>query len=56
MTLPPLYKYLNVGFQDVILAHLNDPPTCASPMREKLELIQQVYRTNPKAADLVKAG
>jgi Protein of unknown function (DUF2971) len=43
------------GFQDVILAHLNDPPTCASPMREKLELIQQVYRTNPKAADLVKA-
>jgi hypothetical protein len=48
-------KKLSEGFQDVILAHLNDPPTCASPMREKLALIQQAYRTNPKAADLVKA-
>ena len=100
MTLPPLYKYLNVrgakltlsnrtfrhakpsdfndiedmtvqsifaeeteaalkrlseGFIDVILAHLNDPPTCASPMREKLILIQQAYRNNPKAAELAKA-
>jgi hypothetical protein len=100
MTLPPLYKYLNVrgakltlgnrtfrhakpsdfndiedmtvqsifpeetevalkrlseGFTDVILAHLDDPPTCASPMREKLALIQQAYRNNPKAAELVKA-
>src|SRR5438105_1581418 len=100
MTLPPLYKYLNVqgakltlgnrcfrhakpsdfndiedmtiqsifpdetevalkklseGFTDVVLAHLNDPPTCASPLREKLALIQKVYATNPKAAEIVKA-
>src|SRR5882672_5415192 len=100
MTLPPLYKYLNVqgakltlgnrtfrhakpsdfndiedmtvqsifpeetevalkrlseGFPDVILAHLDDPPTCASPMREMLAFIQQTFRNNPKAGDLVKA-
>jgi hypothetical protein len=48
-------KKLSNGFQDVILAHLYDPPTCASPMREKLAQIQKAYRTNPKAADLVKA-
>jgi hypothetical protein len=28
-------KRLSEGFTDVILAHLNDPPTCASPMREQ---------------------
>jgi Protein of unknown function (DUF2971) len=100
MSLPPLYKYLNVegakltlgnrtfkhakpsdfndledltinsllpeeteaaltrlsnGFADVILKHLNDPPTCSSPMREKVALIQHVYRTNPKAAEMAKA-
>jgi hypothetical protein len=100
MTLPPLYKYLNVqgakltlgnrtfrhakpsdfndiedmtvqsifpeetevalkrlseGFPDVILAHLDDPPTCASPMREMLAFIQQTFRNNPKAEELVKA-
>jgi Protein of unknown function (DUF2971) len=48
-------KRLSEGFTDVILAHLDDPPTCASPMREKLALIQQAYRNNPKAAELVKA-
>src|ERR1700722_7422643 len=48
-------KHLSEGFTDVVLAHLNDPPTCASPMREKLALIQQAYRNNPMAAELVKA-
>src|SRR5258707_1322369 len=46
---------LSEGFTDVILAHLDDPPACASPMREKLALIQQAYRNNPKASELVKA-
>jgi hypothetical protein len=46
---------LSNGFTDVILQHLNDPPTCSSAMREKVALIQHVYRTNPKAAELVKA-
>ncbi len=49
-------KKLSDGFTEVILQHLNDQPTCSSPMREKLALIQQVYRTNPKAAQLLKAG
>ncbi len=48
-------KHLSEGFTDVILAHLDDPPTCASPMREQLALIQQAYRDSPKAADFVKA-
>ena len=48
-------KKLSDGFTEVILQHLNDQPTCSSPMREKVALIQQVYRTNPKAAQLVKA-
>ena len=100
MTLPPLYKYLDVqgakltlgngtfkhakpsdfndiedltiqsifpeeteaaltklsnGFNDVILQHLNDRPTCSSPMREKVAYIQHAYRTNPKAAEIEKA-
>lgn len=46
---------LSNGFTDVILQHLNDRPTCSSPMREKVALIQRVYRTNPKAAEIVKA-
>ena len=46
---------LSNGFNDVILRHLNDRPTCSSPMREKVALIQHVYRTNPKAAEIVKA-
>jgi len=46
---------LEDGFTDVILAHLHDPPTCNSPMKEKLAVIQHVYRTNPKAAEIVKA-
>jgi hypothetical protein len=40
---------------DVILQHLNEPPTCSSPMREKVALIQHVYRTNPKAPEILKA-
>lgn len=46
---------LSNGFTDVILRHVNDQPTCSSPMREKVALIQHVYRTNPKAAAIVKA-
>jgi len=100
MTLPPLYKYLDVsgvkltignrtfkhakpsdfndtedltiqsifaedteealkkiagGFPDVILRHLDEEPTCSSPMKEKIRVIQQVCRANPGAADLVRA-
>jgi len=43
------------SFTDVILQHLNDTPTCASPMKEKLSVIQAMYRKNPAAADAIKA-
>lgn len=46
---------LSAGFTDVILQHLNEQPTCASPMREKVALMQSVYRNNPNAAAVVKA-
>ena len=100
MTLPPLYKYLDVsgakltlgnktlklarpsdfndvddltiqsifpedtaealkkiagGFTDMILRHLDEEPTCSSPMKEQIRAIQQVYRANPDAADLGRA-
>jgi len=100
MTLPPLYKYLDVsgakltlanrtfkhakpsdfndvddltvqsmfsedieealkkiagGYIDVILRHLDEEPTCSSPMKEKLMAIQQVYQANPGAIDLIQA-
>lgn len=42
-------------FTGVILAHLNDPPTCASPMREMIALIQRAYRANPDLAAIVEA-
>ena len=48
-------KKLTSGFTDVILQHLNDPPTCGSPIKEKVALLQLVYRTNPGAADAIKA-
>lgn len=46
---------LSNGFTDLILQHLDDPPTCSSPMREKVALIQYIFRTNPKAPEIVKA-
>ncbi len=46
---------LSNGFTDVIFQHLNDPPTCSSHMRERVAIIQHIYRTNPKAAEIVKA-
>src|SRR3569832_54513 len=99
MTLPPLYKYLDVqgakltlrnrtfkhakpsdfndtedltiegifteplelackraseGAIDVIAANLDTPPTCASPMKEKLALMQGALRANPSAVARIK--
>ncbi|MEQ9519943.1 MAG: DUF2971 domain-containing protein [Parvibaculum sp.] len=48
-------KKMANGFLDVILQHLNDPPTCNSPNREKVMLMQQTFRTDPSAADFIKA-
>lgn len=48
-------KKIADGMTDVILQHLSDPPTCLSPLKEKVALIQHVYRNNPEAADVVKA-
>lgn len=43
------------GFTDVILTHLDEVPTCSAPMKEKVELLQSVFRANPDAATMIKA-
>lgn len=48
-------KKIADGFTDVILRYLVDEPTCGSPMKEKIKIIQQVYRENPGVAGLVRA-
>jgi hypothetical protein len=48
-------KLIAENFVDVLMKHLHDPPTCASPMKEKLALIQHALRQNPHAAELLKA-
>jgi hypothetical protein len=48
-------RKLTLGFTDVTFQHLSDPPTCNSPMKEKVALIQHAFLTNPKAADMIKA-
>jgi hypothetical protein len=43
------------NFTDVILRNLNRPPTCYNLlMRMQIALLQQVYRNDPDAAELVK--
>ncbi len=48
-------KKITAGFTGVILRHLDDEPTCSSPMKEQIRAIQQAYRANPGAADLGRA-
>jgi Protein of unknown function (DUF2971) len=43
------------GFTDVIMAHLDDPPTCHNvDLRGKVALLQAIYKTNPGAARIIK--
>jgi hypothetical protein len=42
-------------FIDVILRHLNEVPTCNSPLRAAIGYIQHLFRNDPEAANLVKA-
>ena len=43
------------GFTDAILRNLDKDPTCDSPRKEMLMVIQQAFRTNPDAAELAQA-
>ncbi|MBT5550727.1 MAG: DUF2971 domain-containing protein [Nitrospina sp.] len=99
MTLPPLYKYLDISgakltlgnktfkharpsdfndledltiqsifpedteealkkiagsFIDVILHNLDEEPTCSSPMKEQIRALQQAFRANPGAANIIR--
>ena len=48
-------RRLEGGFTEIILQHLNDPPTCAWPLREKLIRIQHGYRNNLGLVEKIKA-
>lgn len=47
-------RRLTGGFTNVILRNLDKEPTCSSPQKEMLELIQLAFRTHPEAADLAQ--
>lgn len=56
-TLEDACKIMYDGFTDTILKNINNPPTCTNEdMRLKVGLIQEAFRNNPAAADLVKAA
>lgn len=42
------------SFNDFILKNVNEPPTCDPPMRDKVALLQNIYRNDPAAADAVR--
>ncbi|MGB9429644.1 MAG: DUF2971 domain-containing protein [Gammaproteobacteria bacterium] len=48
-------KKIVSSFTDVILRHLDEEPTCSSPMKEKIRGIQKGCRANPNAVELVRA-
>jgi DUF2971 family protein len=48
-------REMESGFTDVIMMHLDDPPTCLNAgLRAKVALLQAVYKANPGAARLIK--
>ena len=47
---------LENSFVDVIIKHLDEPPTCDSPMREKLTLLQQALKLNREAEKVLREG
>ncbi|MGY3036596.1 hypothetical protein ACVIIV_005766 [Bradyrhizobium sp. USDA 4354] len=48
-------KRASEGVIDVIAANLDAPPTCASPMKERLALMQAALRADPSAVGRIKA-
>jgi hypothetical protein len=48
-------KQIEDGFTDVMMRHLNDPPTCLNiDMRKKVELLQAIFKANPDTAKRIK--
>jgi Protein of unknown function (DUF2971) len=48
-------REMESGFTDVIMGHLDDPPTCLNAgLRDKVALLQAIFKANPGAARLIK--
>lgn len=48
------YQEVVRSFIDVLIEHLDDQPTCTSPLREKILQLQAIYRKKPDAALHIK--
>lgn len=46
---------ITLNFTDLVLRHVDDKPTCASPIKEKLAILQYTFRMNPDAAKVIQA-
>jgi Protein of unknown function (DUF2971) len=42
------------GFIDVILANLDEKPTCSEALAKKVAELQKIFKANPKAAEIVR--
>ncbi len=48
-------REMESGFTDVIMGHLEHPPTCLNAgLRDKVALLQAIFKANPGAARLIK--
>tara|TARA_R110000772_G_scaffold58393_4_gene132242 strand:- start:26656 stop:27552 length:897 start_codon:yes stop_codon:yes gene_type:complete len=47
-------REIQENFVDIVLENLDVAPTCSSPAREKLLLIQEVFRRSPEASRLLR--
>lgn len=47
------WQKIAATFGAVLLDHLDDAPTCASPMKEQIELLQEIIRQHPDMAELL---
>ena len=48
-------KIVSEGMTQVILEHLDDPPTCNPPLRDTIAQLQAIYKAYPQAAAAAEA-
>lgn len=48
-------EQISAGFDELLLKHVDDPPTCGSPLRDKVMQVQEAIRRNPNVVSIFKA-
>ncbi|MCW0235931.1 MAG: DUF2971 domain-containing protein [Ferrovibrio sp.] len=46
---------ISSAFPDILFRHVNHPPTCDSPMKQQVEILQRVFLERPDAIEIIKA-